>query len=157
MTMAAAAGVADGDEEQDRHEEQAMAREPKGGKVDTQATPTTLGHNPFAALQAVRDALPEGPVPSSRPTTATAATTATKEFLEKVVVRRERKGHGGKTVTVVSGVAPAAREAVCAALKKALGCGARVEGDDVVVQGDLVDRCVAFVEARGARRVVRGS
>ncbi|MBM4279287.1 MAG: translation initiation factor [Deltaproteobacteria bacterium] len=89
-------------------------------------------------------------------TTATTTTTS-KEFLDKVVVRHERKGHGGKTVTVVSGIAPAARDALCGALKKALGCGARVEGDDVVLQGELVDRAIAFLQARGAKKLVRGS
>jgi translation initiation factor 1 len=80
-----------------------------------------------------------------------------KEFLDKVVVRHERKGHGGKTVTVVSGVAVAARGDVCSALKKSLGCGARIDGDDVILQGELVDRVVAFLQARGARKIVRGS
>jgi translation initiation factor 1 len=130
-------------------------------KISTDAPSSSLGHNPFSGLQALRAALPEAPdtTTSKSPSgeTTLASTTAAKEFLDKVVVRHERKGHGGKTVTVVSGIAPAARDALCGALKKALGCGARVEGDDVVLQGELVERAMAFLQARGAKRIVRGS
>jgi translation initiation factor 1 len=127
-------------------------------KIPTDQPPAALGHNPFASLQGLRTALPEAPTKTAATTTSTTATEkATKEFLEKVVVRHERKGHGGKTVTVVSGIAPAARETLCGALKKSLGCGARVDGDDVVLQGELVDRAITFLQARGARKVVRGS
>ena len=108
--------------------------------------------NPFAKLAALRDGLPAGPAPAAAP--------AKKErplFLEKVVVRHERKGHGGKTVTVVSGVAAHALDAMCTELKKALGCGARVEDGDVVLQGDLVTRAIAFLEKKGATKVVNGT
>jgi translation initiation factor 1 len=125
-------------------------------KIPTDSAPTTLGHNPFGALQGLRGVMPDGPSSSPAPAPTPAPAKAV-EFAEKVVVRHERKGHGGKTVTVVSGVLPAARDVLCAAMKKALGCGARVDGDDVVLQGELVDRAVAFVQARGAKKVVRGS
>ena len=129
-------------------------------KIPTDQPPSSLGHSPFAGLQGFRATLPEAPaaapVGSPGPAAPPSAKPA-KEFLEKVVVRHERKGHGGKTVTVVSGVAPVARDAVCAALKKSLGCGARVEDADVVLQGELVDRAIAWLEARGARKIVRGS
>jgi translation initiation factor 1 len=72
----------------------------------------------------------------------------------KVVVRKERKGRGGKTVTTVRGLGePKAR---AKALGKALGVGARVEGDDVVVQGEQIDRVVAWLEQAGVRGIVRG-
>jgi translation initiation factor 1 len=126
--------------------------------IPTDPPPSSLGHNPFAGLQGLRAALPSTPETPETTTTATAKTApAPKDFLDKVVVRHERKGHGGKTVTVVSGIAPSARDALCGALKKAMGCGARVEGDDVVLQGELVERAIAFLQARGAKRVVRGS
>jgi translation initiation factor 1 len=76
-------------------------------------------------------------------------------FAAKVVVRHTRKGRGGRTVTTVAGV-EAGREAIAAALKRAMGTGARVEGDEIVVQGELVERVAAWLEAQGARRVVRG-
>jgi translation initiation factor 1 (eIF-1/SUI1) len=124
-------------------------------KIPTDPPDAPLGHNPFGALQGLRSALLQT-APEAAATRAPFRGPA-KEFLEKVVVRYERKGHGGKTVTVVSGVAPAARDTVCAALKKALGCGARVEGDDVIVQGELVERAISWLETRGARNIVRGS
>ena len=65
------------------------------------------------------------------------------------------------TVTVVSGVLPAYREDIATALKKALGTGARVDGDDVVVQGDLVDRTLAALarelEKQPSAKLIRGT
>ena len=126
-------------------------------KIPTGQEPSSLGHNPFAGLQGLRAALPEVPVPAAAATASPSSSKVTKEFLEKVVVRHERKGHGGKTVTLVSGVAPAARDGICASLKKALGCGARVDGDDIVLQGELVDRAIVWLEARGAKKLIRGA
>lgn len=77
--------------------------------------------------------------------------------LPKVVVRVERKGHGGKTVTCVDGLAGASPddlEALARDLRKGMGTGARVEGGAVVVQGDLRERVTTWLSARGARRVV---
>jgi translation initiation factor 1 (eIF-1/SUI1) len=65
-----------------------------------------------------------------------------------------RKGHGGKTVTEVSGVT-SGHDALVAAIKSAMGVGARCEDAVIVVQGDQVARLAPWLEARGAR-VVRG-
>ena len=113
-----------------------------------------LGHNPFGALASLK-------APSAPTTTTTPTPTSKKEparFAEKVVVRKEKKGHGGKTVTVVQGVLPAVRDDIASALKKSLGCGARVDDDgSIVVQGDLLERVIAFFEQQGAKKIVRGS
>ena len=111
--------------------------------------------SPFAKLAALRDALPAG-TPATT-TTAPAEKKAPRVFGEKVVVRFERKGHGGKTVTVVTGVLKHVVDDVATEMKKALGCGARVEDGAVVLQGDLVDRAIAFLEKKGAPNIVRGS
>ena len=114
--------------------------------------------SPFAKLAGLRSGLPAGPATAT--STATSATSAKKErplFLDKVVVRHERKGHGGKTVTVVTGVAAFALDSMCAEMKRALGCGARVEDGAVVLQGDLVPRAIAFLEKKGAKKIVQGS
>jgi len=116
----------------------------------------SLGHNPFAALSSLKSSLPEAPA-SSAAAAPPPAKKEPKKFDEKVVVRKEKKGHGGKTVTVVSGVVAAFRDDICTALKKSLGTGARVEGEDIVVQGDVVDRVIAAVEKAGAKRVIKGS
>src|SRR5262249_2197572 len=77
----------------------------------------------------------------------------------KIPLRRERKGHGGKTVTVVAGPRLDARrlEAVARALRRAVGTGAIVDGDVVLVQGDLVTRVQAWLAAHGASRIVIGN
>jgi len=77
----------------------------------------------------------------------------------KLTVSRERKGHGGKTATVVTGLGLPAQDldGVARALRRALGCGASVDGDRVVVQGDQVPRVQAWLGARGARRIVVGN
>lgn len=74
-------------------------------------------------------------------------------FAPKVVVRRTKAGRGGKTVTLVQGVTGGLKQ-VAKALRKQLGTGARVEGDDVVVQGDQRDRIGAWLEAQGVKQVV---
>jgi translation initiation factor 1 len=73
----------------------------------------------------------------------------------KLSVRRERKGRGGKTVTVVSGISgsSAALAELLRDWKKRLGRGARLEDGQVVVQGDCVEKLREFLAARGAKRV----
>jgi len=94
------------------------------------------------ATDAVEASAPAPPGPE-RPT-----------FAGKVVVRRTRKGRGGRTVTLVQGVT-AGHDAVARQLKKQLGAGARVEDGEVVVQGDQVERVARWLESQGAAEVVR--
>ena len=116
--------------------------------------------NPFATLSALRDALPPGEAPSPvaapdrGPVDATAALLA-----RKLVVRRERKGRGGKTVTLVQwpdGADAPALDALARELRKALGTAAHVEENAVAVQGDIDDRVADWLAKRGAKRLVRG-
>lgn len=77
----------------------------------------------------------------------------------KLVVRRERKGHGGRTVTRIEGLGldDAELEALAREAARALGCGARAEEDVVVVQGEPGERLEVWLRERGARKVVRGN
>jgi translation initiation factor 1 len=77
----------------------------------------------------------------------------------RLVVRRERKGRGGKTATVVEGirVSPSALERIARELRRALGCGAGVEDGRLIVQGDLVPRVQQWLAAHGAPKVVVGN
>ncbi len=71
-------------------------------------------------------------------------------------LRMEKKGRGGKTVTVVFGL-PANDEflkSLCADLKRACGCGGATTEDGVELQGDLRDRVRAHLEKKGF--VVKG-
>lgn len=112
-------------------------------------------NNPFAALRALRAHLPDGP---PRAEDEPSGESAPAEHLERLVVRRERKGHGGKTATRIQGLEldTEARAALAKDVKRALGCGARWEADDLLLQGDLLERAAKWFESRG-RRVVRGN
>ncbi len=114
--------------------------------------------NPFAALAGLRDALPKragGRASDDAP----ARPEPKSPFAGKVVVSKSRKGRGGRTVTIVSGLRTddAGRDALCRELKRALGCGASVEGDTLVVSGDIGDRIARWLEAKGAKKVVIGA
>lgn len=112
--------------------------------------------SPFAALAALRDALPAGPEPI--PPSAPADKAASPSTLgDKLVVSRSKKGRGGKTVTTIAGVTESLREGLAHDLRKALGCGATVEDGLVVVQGDQTARVRTLLEARGVRKVIVGS
>jgi translation initiation factor 1 len=123
-------------------------------KDEAPAAPAAPFHNPFAALAAKREELPSGPAP---------APASPKEAKEpkgpaRAVVRMERKGRGGKEVTVVEqlGLRAAELETWLKALKNGLGCGGTVEDDTLVLQGDQRERLPALLTARGVRKVTVG-
>jgi translation initiation factor 1 len=113
-----------------------------------------LGDNPFAKLDALRDQLPSKPVvdtaPSAKPEVRAPKGPA------RAVVRFEKKGRGGKMVTLIEklGLPPAELERWCSELKKDLGCGGSIDGDAIVLQGDLRSRLPALLTRRGVRDVV---
>ena len=113
--------------------------------------------SPFAALATLRDALPVGPEPGAR--AEPAASASVNPFAAKVVVSRSRKGRGGRTVTVVAGLrgGEAVLDGLCRDLKRALGCGASVEGETIVVSGELVERVKKWLEDSGATKVIVGN
>jgi len=70
-----------------------------------------------------------------------------------VRVRRETKGRGGKTVTVVSGVPldDAGLKGLGADLKRRCGTGGTVKEGEIEIQGDHSDLVIAELERRGMR------
>ncbi len=108
-----------------------------------------FGNNPFAALKEKLKDLPEGRPPPPEPQ---------KKGPARAVVRMERKGRGGKEVTVVEQLGLGANdlERWLKDLKNALGCGGAIEGDTLVLQGDQRKRLPALLEARGVRKVTLG-
>jgi translation initiation factor 1 len=70
----------------------------------------------------------------------------------------ERKGRGGKEATVIEKLDLPAKqlEIWCRELKQALGCGGTVEGNTIVLQGDLRQRLTPVLEKRGVARVTIG-
>ena len=119
--------------------------------------PKPAAASPFAALAGLRERLPEAP-PGADPAPAPLPA-IDRTYGGKIVVARTKKGRGGKTVTTVAGIAAqgARLEKIAKELRQALGCGASVEDDVIVVQGEQAPRVRAFLEAKGAKRVVIGS
>ena len=68
-----------------------------------------------------------------------------------VRVGREKKGRGGKTVTLVRGLVleSAALLAMARQLKAACGSGGTVADGVVEIQGDHVDRVMVALQAQG--------
>lgn len=104
--------------------------------------------NPFSKLEGLRDQLPKGP-DAEKPAPKGPA---------RAVVRIERKGRGGKEVTIVEklGLSGTELERWCKDLKQALGSGGVVEGDAIVLQGDLRDRIAPVLEKKGVAKVTMG-
>lgn len=122
--------------------------------------PSKPGNNPFAKLAALREALPAGEAKTPAAQEPAEAVDPVAALLaRRVVVRRERKGRGGKTVTVVQwpdGAEAAALDALAKELRKGLGTAAQREETSIAVQGDIADRVAAWLAGRGAARIVRG-
>lgn len=75
-------------------------------------------------------------------------------FPNKLRVFFQRKGQGGKTVTFVSGL-ETDREPILVLLRAELGVGGRIEGEDLILQGDQVERVSRWFESRGVEKVQR--
>ncbi|MCB9751237.1 MAG: translation initiation factor [Myxococcales bacterium] len=130
---------------------------------------SALTSNPFAGLAGLAGAAPDEPAEpeSSPPDDAPPDTTSSerpwqgrpKALTGKLVITRERKGHGGKTVTRLTGVAlpPAELETLTRALRRAFGCGGQLDGGDVVLAGARQQQLADWLRAEGATRVVIGS
>lgn len=70
---------------------------------------------------------------------------------QPVRVRLERKGRGGKSVSVIEGIlSPSAgKEALLKHLKSKLGTGGTIQGEAVEIQGDQRDRLVELLVELG--------
>jgi len=134
-----------------------MAREGKGRRIDTGGG-GKLADNPFEGLSAV--GLPEaGPRPGKTERAALHAQSAKRRG--RVEVRRERKGRGGKEVTVLSGegfqqVHPGFLEELLRQLKGRSGCGGALKDRTIELQGDRRDFAVQALRGAGFRPVRAG-
>lgn len=70
---------------------------------------------------------------------------------QPVRVWLERKGRGGKVVSVIKGVVgpKAGKQALLKRLKGSLGAGGSLKGDDLEIQGDHRERIVALLQKLG--------
>jgi translation initiation factor 1 len=136
-------------------------------KVDVSRSAAPLQQNPFAMLGEL-DALknlpkpepePEKPQPkveSAKPAKAPKPVIP-KNSRGRLVLRREKKDRGGKTVVVISGFAelPGANSVMIADLAKELkgklGCGGSFDRQEIVLQGDRAVAVNALLEELGFR------
>lgn len=116
--------------------------------------PTPLSDNPFAALALT---LPEGPASVADPDVPGSADPVGLAFGARLVVRRQKKGQGGKAATFIEGLPAPTRECLCAQVKRALGCAARLEGAALVVGTAEHRRVARWLEELGAPVVVLGN
>lgn len=73
-------------------------------------------------------------------------------------IQRERKGRGGKTVTVVSGLqlTPEDLAALAKRLKAVCGSGGTVKDGQIEVQGDHRERIAAELQSQGYKTKLVG-
>lgn len=118
------------------------------------APPPAPPQGPFnAALAGLAAKL--GEVPRDHEPPPPAAKPAGPPPPARAVVRMERAGRGGKTVTVVEKLElkPRELERWLGELKRALGCGGVIERGALVLQGDTRARVGAWLEKRGVKKV----
>ncbi|MGE4057030.1 MAG: translation initiation factor [Vicinamibacterales bacterium] len=73
-------------------------------------------------------------------------------------IQREKKGRGGKTVTIVTGLRGSERDldALLTTLKQLCGSGGTREDDALVIQGDHRERVKTKLESLGHRVLLAG-
>ena len=126
-----------------------MAKRPK---VTTDASPLTS--NPFASLLGEGEALPDAPAPAEP---APVAAKAPADLRGRLIVRRQKKGQGGKTVTCIEGLPPASLQELLARLRRELGCSGRSDGPMLVAGTGDHKRVAKWLRQLGAANVVLGN
>ena len=109
----------------------------------------------LAGLQARLGEVPAAPATASVDPASPPARPSGPPPPARAVVRMERAGRGGRTVTVVEklDLRPSELAEWLGDLKRALGCGGVVEGTALVLQGDTRERVGAWLGKRGVRKV----
>ena len=124
----------------------------KKGKVETSGG-EDLFQQAFAELPLSGDGLPDGPGEVAKKDGEKKAKASGKSS-KRFVLRREKKGRGGKTVTVLEArdhsFLPELDQLVLL-LKKKLGKGGQREGRQIVLQGEPDDRLPQILEEQGFR------
>jgi translation initiation factor 1 (eIF-1/SUI1) len=106
---------------------------------------SALSHNPFRALESIRDALPAGE-PAKK---------ASRRRTPQVVLRLERKGPNGEEVTIVDGLELKEKtlESRLIDMKEELGCAGVVIDGRISLRGDWRERVRAILAARGVSKI----
>ena len=69
----------------------------------------------------------------------------------QLLVRKERKGRSGKTVTVIEGYQgnPQTIEKLCKTIKKQCGVGGSVQHKIIIIQGDKTEEIIKILKKEG--------
>ena len=132
----------------------------KPSKVVYSTDPDDGPPSPFAALGplASKQPQPASPPPTAQPAKNPAAAVPALQGNTPVRVGRERKGRGGKTVSIITGVMSreSGRQALLKLLKNKLGTGGALEDDIIIIQGDHRERIVELLNELGYKAKVAG-
>ena len=136
-----------------------------GGKREGQVTGATDAKRVVARKAAAADERTPGNarasdvVKDSLRATGTASKSAGTNPRERVTVRMERTGRGGKTVTIAEGPALAGLplEALARDIARGMGTGARARDGTIIVQGDQRERLVTWLGERSFPGAVAGN
>lgn len=133
-----------------------MGRRTDKKRVDPAGEDKPASDSPFAVLAGLRDGLPRAPeADRASPTEDTDAMAQAPPAPRRAVVRFQRKGRGGKEVTLVErlDLPPEELDVWLGALKRSLGCGGVREGEVLVLQGDQRKRLPELLRLRGVGRI----
>ena len=145
-----------------------MAKRRRGSdKTRIEEAPEVLSSNPFAGLGGADTAEPEEraaaepshhPAPDATPDSVD-IDGALGGVSDQIVVRKQRKGHGGKTVTIIEGLPwhPDELDALAKTLRRELGCSGRARDGLVIVAGERQQQVASWLRQRGLQRVVVGN
>ncbi len=132
----------------------------KPPKVVYSTDPDDGPPSPFAALGplASKQPQPASPPPAAQPAKNPAAAVPALQGNTPVRVGRERKGRGGKTVSIITGVMSreTGRQALLKLLKNKLGTGGALEDDIIIIQGDHRERIVEILNELGYKAKTAG-
>lgn len=132
----------------------------KPSKVVYSTDPDDGPPSPFAVLEPLASKQPQpasSPPPAQPPKNPAAAVPAL-QGNTPVRVGRERKGRGGKTVSIITGVMSreAGQQALLKLLKNKLGTGGTLEEGVIIIQGDHRQRIVELLNELGYKAKVAG-
>lgn len=112
---------------------------------------SNLKHKPFAAFAALRNAVATPPASVAAPKSAPAP--IEKPFLGRIVVREEYDDAEGAIITRVLGLPQDRASSLGKQWREVLGKTVALEGRDLLIMTDQLERIVALVRDAGANEV----
>ena len=136
-----------------------MSRKDRSSQKISTAPIHEFGSNPFASLDG--SGLPEAlPEPKHEIKVSVKEEESKLGNGERLEIRREKTGRGGKTVTTVRGIPPGLgkekKEILLKRMKNTLGTGGTWSGLDMELQGDRRAEVLEWMKAMGFRPVLAG-